>query len=88
MTTKPGIGRRAFALGLLGIPAGAALLATPREAEAQYYDSYGTVIVINPATLTAPVTVYNAYGQPVVIYPSSPVYVPGPQVYGPAGIRG
>ena len=89
MSTKPRIGRRAFAFGLFCLPASAALLATHGEAQAQtYYDASGTVIIINPATITAPVTVYDAYRQPVVIYPTAPAYVHGPQVYGPAGIRG
>ncbi len=88
MRTSSRMGRRAFALGLLGTAAGAALLTTSRPAVAQtYYSATGAVIVINPATLTAPITVYNAYGQPVVIYPTSPAYVPAP-VYGPTGIVG
>ena len=89
MTTKPRIGRRAFALGLFCLPAAGALLATHGEAQAQtYYDASGTVIIINPATLTAPVTVYNVHRQPVVIYPTAPSYVHTPTLYGPAGVRG
>ncbi len=53
-----------------------------------YYDPYGNVVVINTVTLVGPVTVYDAYRRPIVIYPTSPVYIPGPRVYGPAGIRG
>ena len=53
-----------------------------------YYDSYGNVVVINTVTLVGPVTVYDAYGRPITIYPTNPAYVPGPRVYGPAGIRG
>ena len=82
------MGRRAFALGLFGAAAGAALLFGGRTAGAQtYYSATGAVIVVNPATLTAPMTVYNAYGQPVVIYPTRPAYVPAP-IYGPTGIVG
>lgn len=87
MTITSQVGRRAFMLGLLGASAAAALL-PGRDAMAQtYYDGSGTVIIVNPATLTAPVTVYNVHRQPVVIYPSHPAYVPAP-VYGPTGVVG
>lgn len=88
MSDTPRLTRRAFTGGLLAALAGLAAATAVGPAAAQtYYDAAGTVIVINPATLTAPRTVYNAYGQPVLVYPTHPGYVPGP-VYGPAGIRG
>ena len=89
MSDPSGLSRRLFSLGVLGMAAGGAAMLTSSEpvAAQTYYDASGAVIIVNPATITRPLNVYNAYGQPVVIYPTGPAYMPAP-VYGPAGIVG
>ena len=84
-----GIDRRT-ALGVTLAGVLGSLLGQTRQAEAAtvvVYDAYGNRIVIDTATLSGPVTYYNAAGAPYVVYPAAPAYVPAP-VYGPAGVRG
>jgi len=82
------VSRRALLLRLLpGALALPALAATDGAVAQTYYDVSGNVIVVNPGTLAAPVTVYDAYRRPVVVYPAGPAYAPSP-VYGPAGVVG
>ena len=82
------VSRRWFLTGMISV---ASMLLLPgRQAEADrvtYYDQYGNVIVIETNTLSGPVTVYNSYQQPVVVYPTAPAYVAQP-VYGAYGVVG
>ena len=45
-------------------------------------------MVINTYTIVTPVTVYDVYRRPIVIYPAAPAYVPGPATLGPASVAG
>ena len=81
--------RRRAMLGALSILSAASLGFVGRSAAAQvYYDEYGNEVVINTYTIVAPVTVYDVYRRPIVIYPAAPAYVPGPATLGPASIAG
>ncbi len=53
-------------------PAGKAL------ATGNYHDFNGNMVVVNPATITHSIIVYDAYRRLVTIYPTHPDYVPGP----------
>ena len=81
--------RRQAVLGGLSLLSIAALGLSAKHAAAQvYYDQYGNQVTINVYTITTPVTVYDVYRRPVVIYPAAPAYVPGPATLGPASVAG
>ncbi len=82
------VSRRWFLTGMLS--ATSVFLLPGRQADADrvtYYDQHGNVIVIETNTLSGPVTVYNSYRRPVVVYPTHPAYVARP-AYGAYGVVG